>query len=561
MTPAFLPKAFVLCAAIGVGLMPGPERQAAGPAPAETIFSGRFVTLDVDHPNADAIAVRAGRIVAVGSRAETERFRGPSTTLVAVTGVAVPGLADAHAHPQSYGELLESIDLHGLTKGEILARVAARVRRGAAGEWIRGTGWDQGHWQPPEFPTAADLDRVAPNHPVLLDRIDEHAIWVNSAALRAAGVSAATPDPPGGRIHRDGSGRPTGILLDRAASLVSRAVPAATPAQSERRLRAAVAQYAAWGLTSVHDAQASRTTIALYRKLLAEGQLPVRIYVMAYGQGDLLAETLARGPEIGLGDGRLTIRSFKIVLDGALGSRGAQLAESYADAPDEHGLETTTDEAFRTLIRSATARGFQVSAHAIGDRAVRRALDGFEASGPDVRERRFRIEHASVIDPRDRPRFASLGVIASMQPMFVGEYSRWADARVGAARASWVLPIKSMLEAGAIVPFGTDYPAADSGDPVLNLFAAVTRRGWDGRPAAGWHTSERVDVMTALRSLTLAPAFAAFEEKDLGALTVGRYADFTALSDDPRTIDADALRALKVRMTVVGGHIVYRADR
>jgi len=525
--------------------------------PADTIFTGRFITLDDARPDAEAIATRAGRIVAVGTRTEIEGFRGASTRVVSVPGVAVPGLADAHAHPQSFGAQLESLDLHGLSKDAILARVAERARRAPAGEWIRGTGWDQGYWQPPEFPSSADLDRVAPNHPVLLDRIDEHAIWVNSAALRVAGVSAATPDPAGGKIRKDVAGKPTGILLDRAASLVARVVPPPTTVQSERRLRAALAQYVAWGLTSVHDAEASRGTIALYRKLLAEGQLPIRIYVMANSRGDLLAETLANGPEIGLGDGRLTIRSFKIVLDGALGSRGAQLAEPYADAPGERGLETATDNVFRDLIRSASARGFQVSAHAIGDLAVRRALDGFEASGPDVRARRFRVEHASIVSPRDRPRFAALGVIASMQPMFVGEYSRWADARVGASRASWVLPIKSMLDAGASVPFGTDYPAADSGDPVLNLFAAVTRRGWDGQPAAGWHTSERVDVMTALRSLTIAPAFAAFEEKDLGALTVGRYADFTVLSDDPRRVDADALRTLRVRMTVVGGRVVY----
>jgi predicted amidohydrolase YtcJ len=535
---------------------PATQRRAA-----DQVFRGRFITLDAAHPDARAIAVAAGRIVAIGSDADVAPFTGPSTTRVDLPGVAVPGLADAHVHPQGFGRQLESIDLHGLGKSDTLARVADAARRAPGREWIRGSGWDEGHWQPPEFPTAAELDRVTAGHPAILDRIDGHAIWVNSAALEISGVSSATRDPEGGRILRDSSGRPTGVLVDHATTLVTRSIPPPTPTESERQLRAVLRKYAAWGLTSIHDAGASGTTVALYRKLLASDELPLRVYVMVRGDSDFVAETLTRGPEVGLGDGRLTIRSIKVILDGALGSRGAQLTTPYADAASERGLETMTDAALRDLIRAAVSRGFQVNAHAIGDRAVARALDAFEASGPGLRDRRFRVEHASVIEPRDLPRFVTLGVIASMQPMFVGEYSRWADDRVGPARAPWVLPIRSMIDAGVTVPFGTDYPDSDSGDPVLNLFAAVTRRGWDGSPPGGWHTDQRVDVMTALRGLTVAPAFAAFQENDRGSLTVGQYADLTVLSEDPRTMPANALHDLRVQLTIVSGRTVFRAAR
>ncbi len=296
----------------------------------------------------------------------------------------------------------------------------------------------------------------------------------------------------------------------------------------------------------------------LYKKLLSQDALPVRIYAMANGEGEVKDEVLARGPEIGLGDGRLTIRSFKVVLDGALGSRGAQLFEPYADEPSERGLETMGDEEFRDLIRAATSKGFQVNAHAIGDRAVRRALDAFEAAGSDARRLRFRVEHASVVNPADRPRFGKLGVIASVQPIFAGEYSRWSEDRVGPSRAGWVLATRSLLDAGARLAFGTDYPASDSGDPVLNFFSAVTRRAADGSPPAGFHPEESVSAETALRLLTEGAAFAGFQEEDLGSLSPGRYADLTVFSRDPLATPADELRDLEVRMTIVSGRVVFR---
>jgi predicted amidohydrolase YtcJ len=525
---------------------------------ADVVFVGQIVTLDSSRPRGTALAVKGGRILAVGEVSSLEPFVGPRTEKIDLPGVAVPGLADAHAHASGFGDQLATMDLRGLERGQIVARVKELAGRTPEGEWILGGGWDEGHFRPVAFPTAAELDAATTRHPVVLDRIDGHAIWVNSRALEDASVSRATEDPPGGKVLRDSAGEPTGILVDHATAFVRRIVPPPTPEQAERRLRAALEEYARSGLTSIHDAGADRETLLLYKKLLAENALPVRIYAMANGRGELVAETLARGPEVGLGEGRLTIRSFKVVLDGALGSRGAQLFEPYADLPSERGLETMGDDEFHDLIRAATAKGFQVNAHAIGDRAVRRALDAFEAAGPEARTLRFRIEHASVVDPVDRPRFAKLGVIASIQPMFAGEYARWSEDRVGPSRASWVLATRSLLDAGASLALGTDYPASDSGDPVLNLFCAVTRRAADGTPPRGFHPEERLPAETALRLLTAGPAFAAFQEKDLGALSPGRYADLTVFSGDPLTMPADELRNLRVRMTVVGGRVVFR---
>ncbi len=525
---------------------------------AEVLIVGPMITLDSSRPRASALAVARGRIFAVGDRSSLTPFVSPRTEVIELPGVGVPGLADAHAHASGLGEQLATLDLRGLGKEEILSLVREEAGRVPEGDWILGGGWDEGHFRPAEFPTAADLDLATTRHPVLLDRIDGHSVWVNSRVLALASVSRATKDPSGGKVLRDAAGEPTGILVDHATAFVRQIVPEPSQEEAERRLRAALLHYAQSGIVSVHDAGADRRTLVLYKKLLGQNALPVRIYAMANGEGDVKDEVLAKGPEIGLGDGRLTIRSFKVVLDGALGSRGAQLFEPYADEPSERGLETMGDEEFRDLIRAAAAKGFQVNAHAIGDRAVRRALDAFEAAGSDARRLRFRVEHASVVDPADRPRFGKLGVIASVQPIFAGEYSRWSEDRVGSSRAGWVLATRSLLDAGARLAFGTDYPASDSGDPILNLFSAVTRRAADGTPPSGFHREESVSTETALRLLTEGAAFAGFQEEDLGSLSPGRYADLTVFSRDPLAIPADELRDLEVRMTIVSGRVVFR---
>jgi len=526
---------------------------SSGPA-AEIIFRGRFITLDPSNPRVDALAVSNGRIVAAGPAEAVERLASERTRRVEVPGVGLPGFADAHVHLSSLGRELERLDLRGLTKEQILLKVREAARAASPGAWIEGSGWDQGFFLPPTFPSAADLDAASGDHPIVLTRIDGHSSWVNSKVLSFGGISAATKDPPGGRILRDARNRPTGILVDRAQEVLSRLQPDPSHADRERHIRAALQQYSHWGLTSVHDAGTDLETIGVYQQLLKGGELPVRLYVMASRAA--AGHYLAGGPERDLGDHLLAIRSIKLISDGALGSRGAELSEPYADAPGERGLQQMNDADLDKMIRDARERGFQVNVHAIGDAAVHRVLNAFERAGVKSFDR-FRVEHASMIAPADLPRFARLGVIASVQPVFVGEYSRWAQDRVGSDRVRWVLPLRDLVASGAPVAFGTDFTASDSGDPVATLASAVAGQSASGAAAAEWYQPQRVSLDIALRAMTAGPAFAAFEEKDVGQLTTGRYADVTVLSADPYEIAPGALRTLNVLMTIVGGRVTY----
>ncbi len=532
--------------------------QPQPPTPDE-IFIGQFLTLDPENPNAEAIAVSAGRIVAIGSKSEVEALAAKATRRIQISGVALPGFADAHTHPELFGEQLDRLNLRGLTKAQTLARVAEAARFTPPGGWILGGGWDQGFWQPATFPTAKELDAVSGDHPVSLDRIDWHSIWVNSKVLVLAKISDATPDPEGGRIWRNAAGKPTGILVDNATSLVDGITPKPTHADRERHVRLALQQYTRWGLTSVHDAGADLEMIDIYKDLLKRGELPVRLYVMALGDA-AVAHYLASGPEPDLGSGMLAVRSIKLVLDGALGSRGAEMTEPYSDAPGVHGLQTVNDADLAQIVGAARQQGLQVNTHAIGDRAVARALNAFEKGGV-TREERFRIEHASVVTNDDLARFKRLGIVASMQPVFVGEYSRWAKDRVGQSRVHWVLRTRDFLDAGVPLAFGTDYPASDAGTPIATLHCSVTRQGADGKPEAGWYSEQRLNVDQTLRMMTAGPAFAAFQERDLGSLTVGRYADFTVVSANPYSVPPYDLRTLTIRMTVVAGRVTFDASK
>ncbi len=523
------------------------------------VYTGVFVTLDPARPRAEAIAERDGRIIAAGSRREVDSVAGPGAVRIALPGVVLPGLADAHAHPTMLGDLLVQLDVRGLSKADIIRMVRTAAGSALPGAWIRGGGWDQAFWTPAVFPTAADLDSVSGGHPVLLDRVDGHAVWVNSGAMSAARLAPGTKDPDGGRIIRTAAGAPSGVLVDNAADLVSRAIPAVPHAERVRRLEAALRQYAAWGFTSVHDAGAGLAEIAAYHTIAARGPLPVRIYVMASATDLVLASVLPRGPEIGTARGTFTLRSVKVVLDGALGSRGAELSTPYADAPNDTGLSLVSDARLDSIIARAVARGFQVNVHAIGDKANHRVLDAFARAGPAARQLRFRNEHTSMVRDEDVARFARLGVIASMQPIFVGEYSRFAEDRVGGARLAWVYRTRDLIAAGAVIAAGTDFPASDAGDAVSNLFAMVTRRGADGSPAQGWLPGQRVGVDTALRAMTMGAAYAAFQDAEVGALTVGRRLDLTVLSADPTMMAPDRLRDLKVLATIQGGRRTYSA--
>lgn len=527
------------------------------PAP-DAVFLGRFVTLDEAMPEVEALAVTGGRIVAAGTAQDMLELAGENTQRIEIRGVAVPGWVDAHVHVAGLGEFLETLNVQAQSKEDILEKVGRAAAATPRGEWIVGRGWDEGYFAVEEDPAAADLDPVSPDHPVILSGIGGHSAWVNSLALERAGITVDTADPEGGRIVRDADGQATGLLLETAESLVSSVIPdTTTPEALERRMLAALERYTHWGLTGVHDAGAGLAEIAVYKKLAEGGELPLRVYAMAHGDA-AVERYLATGPETGLYDDRLTIRSFKIYVDGALGSRGAELTEPYSDAPDSNGLRQMQEDELDAFMIAAKGKGFQVNAHVIGDLAVRRALDAIERNGWKKTDR-FRLEHASMIAPQDLSRFAKLGAIASMQPVFVGEYQRWGEDRVGIQRAASIMPIRDLLSTGAVLASGTDFPASDSGDPRHTLYSLVTRKGFDGQPEGGWFPDQRIDVGTALRSMSQGAAYAAFEEQDLGTLGVGRYADFTVLADDPRSVPPEALRALAVTMTVVGGKITFNA--
>ena len=532
---------------------------AADPTPdAGTLFRGASVYTAWDEtPRRAAILVKDGKVAFVGSEADA-RASAPSAKVVDLAGsVLVPGLVDAHGHVRSLGALQRMIDCRGLSKDEILLRVRALSASAAPGTWIRGRAWDQNRWKDTAFPTAADLQPAAPKTPVVLGRVDGHALWVNAAALKAAGISKATPDPPGGRIERLKDGSPAGVLVDNAMELVTRAIPPPGPDEARKDVVAGLEACAKAGLTGVGEASGSSLAdLAIYESLAREGRLPIRVYATV-GPKDLGA-AIARGPVY---EGRLTIRAVKIYADGALGSRGAALLADYSDQPGNRGLDVTPPEEIAKLAERAFRGGFQVWTHAIGDRANRTTLDAYEKALEAAKptDARPRIEHAQVIAPGDFERFAKLGVIASIQPTHATSDWSWAEARLGKDRVKGAYAWRTLLKAGAKLAGGSDFPV-ESEDPRLGIFAAVTRQEPDGKPPGGWRPEEGLGRAEALRLFTSDAAYAEFAEKRRGRIEPGFDADFTVLDREifaPGTPAGEILKA-KVVMTVVGGEIVYR---
>jgi hypothetical protein len=503
-------------------------------------------------PKVRALAVRDGRILAAAD--DTGAHVGPATRRVDLKGAAVlPGLIDAHAHMRGLGGLLESRDLRFTsTVAEIAAYVAELARSKPKGEWVTARNWDQTNWGG-ALPTAADLNTAAPEHPVYLTRVDGHAAWANSMALRLAGVTAKTADPPGGRIIRDAQGNPTGVLIDRAMGLVRSKIPPATYEQSKKQLELAARECARLGLTGVHDAGVSRDDLRAYRELIAEGRLPLRVYAMIGGDGPLWKEYLARGPEIGDG---LTVRSIKLYADGALGSRGAALWQDYSDDKGNTGLLMTTKQNLERVSREAAARGFQVCTHAIGDRANRIVLDAYAAALGGKNDRRFRIEHAQVISLPDFAMFADYSIIASIQATHATSDMRWIARRVGPDRVAGAYAWQRFLKLGVPVANGSDFPVEEP-NPMLGLYASITRQDLKGEPPGGWTPDQRMTRDQALHSFTLGAAYAAFEEKTKGSLEPGKLADFIVLDRDIMTAEPRLIPEAKARMTVLGGRIVH----
>lgn len=534
---------------------------AQQPAADLVLTNARIYTSDDTRPVAQAMAIRGGRIAFVGSERGALALAGPRTERLDLGGkTVIAGIVDAHAHLLGLGQALRTVDLVGTRSyNEIVAKVAERARTLPPGTWIRGRGWDQNDWADTRFPTHQALSRAVPNHPVYLTRVDGHAALVNAKALELAGVTAATLDPDGGRLIRDASGAPTGVLVDNAQGLVGRAIPAAPRAELREQTLLAIAEANRWGLTGIHDAGVGREGIEVYQELAREGRYNLRNYVMVRAEDSVLDAYMRAGPQLGLFDGRLWIRSIKLVADGALGSRGAALLEPYSDDPGNTGLITTTPERVKSVAVRALRAGFQVNVHAIGDRANRMVLDQFEAALREVpvADHRFRIEHAQILSYQDIPRFAELDVIPSMQGSHQTSDMYWVPARLGWARAQESYVWRSLLKTGVVIPNGSDTPV-ESPNPLISFKAFVTRQDADGFPAGGWFPAERTTRQEALLSITLWPAFAAFMERESGSLTPGKYADFVVLDQDIMTVDENDILKTNVVMTVLGGKTVYR---
>lgn len=554
-----------LCSLLFLALVPpaGSDSFSGKPSrPELLLLNAHVVTMTQTSPAAEAVAVQGDRIAWVGTSAEARR-RFPDIRTMDLHGAAVlPGIIDAHTHLFELGKSLLRLNLKDVAdEKEAVERVKQKVASTVPGEWILGWGWDEGKWAA-HYPTNQELSRVSPNNPVFLVGLHSFAAWANQRALQLAGIRKDTRDPENGRILREEqTGEPTGILLNHAQDLVETHIPPMTLEQTKKTIELAAQECIRNGLTSVHEAKVSSTMIEAFRALIREGRLPLRVYAMLDGADHaLVAEWLQRGPEIDP-QNHLTIRSFKLFADGALGSRGAALLEPYSDAPQTKGVMTTTESQVYALSRRSLDRGFQVCTHAIGDAANRSVLNAYERAlkeVPAANDARLRIEHAQVLSPEDIPRFAKLGVIPSMQPVHCTSDMGWAESRVGPERIKGAYAWRSLLNTGVHLPLSSDFPG-ETLNPFYGIYAAITRQDPQGSPPGGWYPLQRLTLDEALRAYTIEGAYAEFEERAKGSIEEGKLADLTVISQDITKLPAKEILSIHVLKTFVGGKLVYDA--
>lgn len=531
-------------------------------SPAITVFTGGVIYTGVDEaPHAEAVAVADGEILAVGARNLVIEGAGENVEIVDLDGASLyPGFTDSHAHMIGIGMRELTLNLEDVASiEELVSIVASNVRQASEGETIVGRGWIETGWPEGRMPTRDDLDPVSPDHPVLLTRADGHALVANSAALDAAGVDDDTQDPAGGRIERDENGRATGILIDAAMALVDDLVDEPTEERKRAAFEKASDVYAAYGWTGAHNMSVDPANLDMIEALSDEGLLQIRVYNSVDPSGlDALADNGPRQSE----NGKVITRAVKLYVDGALGSRGAALSAPYSDRPDTSGLLLMDEEEASALMDKAIEAGVQVNTHAIGDRGNRLVLDWYEdafARHPDKDDLRWRIEHAQVLHVEDIPRFAELGVIASMQPSHAIGDLFFAPDRLGPDRLDGAYAWRSLIDAGAVIAAGSDAPV-ERGDPLIEFYAAVARRGLDGTQTEDWRPGQAATREEALKMFTLWPAYASFQEDRLGVIEPGKRADFTVFSRDIMTIPENEILSAKPVMTVVNGEIVFRAQ-
>ncbi len=548
---------------------------AVPPEPATLVLTnGKIVTLDAAVPEAEALAARGDRIVAVGPAVEIARYIGPETEVVDLGGrLATPGWIDSHLHFMSVGASKLSLDLTTAKSWEeIVGRVEAAVQNAVPGALITGRGWHQEKWnQVPRpnvdgLPFHDALSRVSPDNPVILTHASGHSSLANAKAMELSGVTADTADPPGGRIIKDGEGRPIGAFLETAMDLVqlgtSRARAARTPAEvmTENRkiIELADRECLSKGLTSVGDAGVGWTTVELYKRIIDEGRLGIRLNVMLSENARRIEANAAAWKIEGYGAHHLSVHTIKRLIDGALGSHGAWLLEPYEDLPSSAGLNTESIEEMKETARVAVENGFQVATHAIGDRANRETLDIYEEAfraHPGKTDLRWRIEHAQHLHPADVPRFGKLGVVAAMQAVHCTSDGPWVPKRLGAKRAGETSYVwRSLLKSGAVIANGTDAPV-EAADPLPSFYAAVTRKMKNGE---AFFRSQKMTREEALRSYTVNGAYAAFEEGIKGTLTAGKLADVTVFTRDLLTCPEEEILSAEVAMTIVGGKVLYK---
>ena len=537
------------------------------------LLNGNVYTVNEKKPRAQALAVMRDRIIFVGSNDDARKFH--AQRVVDLHGrTVVPGLTDSHCHIFGIGERELTLNLEGAnTLADFLAKVKDRVAKTKPGAWITGRGWIETFWKPAQFPTRQDLDKVAPNTPVFITRADGHASVANSAALQIAKIDNNTPNPFGGEVLKDKTtGEPTGMLTDSAQGLIRNTIPKPTAIEREHALLIGIDREIGLGWCEIQNAGShfgDRTAadpqgdVDLIRKVYAAGAAKIRFVNCVYGPGQDAQNFLKEGATIDAFDHHFTQRTIKVVFDGALGSRGAALLKPYSDRPDTSGYLTEKPEELRPMLEEALRRGIQVETHAIGDRANRTILDLYEAAfkavPPEqrpVKEPRWRVEHAQILDRADLPRFKRLGVIPSMQPSHAISDLFFAPKRLGMDRLGGAYAWQSLLKSGVIICGGSDAPV-ERGEPMIEFYAAVARKSIKGESGDGWHPEQAVTREQALKMFTIWPAFASFQEKDKGSIEVGKLADFTVLSADIMKIPAPEILKTQNEMTIIGGEVVY----